>query len=235
MSIKRKLHENLFAYQWWSILYNPFHITRRKLLVCFAEQGRHLQGALLDFGCGAKPYRAIFRPDTYTGCDIKQSGHDHSQEQIDFFYDGISLPVSSNSFDSLFSSEVFEHIFNADQMMSELNRVAKPGATLLLSCPFFWNEHEMPYDYCRYTSVGLKNLIERNGFTVEEQWKLGNRFSVFFQLMNLIVFDALSFHRKIWILGAPIFFLFNLAEMALGTQASTDSLYLTNVVRSKKV
>jgi len=47
-----------------------------------------LKGRLLDFGCGNKPYRQLFNVDEYIGIDIENVAHDHSNENIDVFYDG---------------------------------------------------------------------------------------------------------------------------------------------------
>lgn len=234
MNFKRALQSNLFAYRWWSIFYNPFHITRRKLLVTFQKHSEVLNGDVLDFGCGGKPYRGIFQVRTYVGCDVKQSGHGHDQEQIDFFYDGSSIPQRTSTYDGIFSSEVLEHVFNPDQILSEIRRVLRRNGALVISCPFFWGEHEMPYDYARYTSAGLKSLIERNGFQILHQVKLGNRFSVFFQFLNVLLYDSLPKKKKIWMLGSPVYFLCNLGDLILGKRESRDSYYLSNVLIGKK-
>jgi hypothetical protein len=36
-----------------------------------------------------------------------------------------------------------------------------------LSAPFLWEEHEQPFDYSRYTSYGLREIITRNGYEIE--------------------------------------------------------------------
>tara|TARA_B110000971_G_scaffold162379_1_gene166021 strand:- start:1316 stop:1462 length:147 start_codon:yes stop_codon:yes gene_type:complete len=38
-------------------------------------------------------------------------------------YDGKKLPFKDSSFDYIFLSEVLEHVFNINEIMSELNRV----------------------------------------------------------------------------------------------------------------
>src|SRR3546814_6951319 len=55
---------------------------------------------------------------------------------------------------------------------------------LLLTVPFVWDEHEQPYDYARYSTFGLKSLLERNGFNVLTQKKLLADSSILFQLIN---------------------------------------------------
>ncbi|MBK8311763.1 MAG: class I SAM-dependent methyltransferase [Chitinophagaceae bacterium] len=110
-------------------------------------------------GCGSKPYKSLFNVNEYVGVDYHGQGHSHENEQIDVFYDGVLLPFPDNYFDSVFSTEVFEHVFNLEEMILEIKRVMKPGAKILVTCPFAIPEHEQPNDYARYSSFGLKHLF----------------------------------------------------------------------------
>lgn len=153
----------------WAVLWNPFFFIRKNLFKNINELAPLLTGRVLDFGCGAKPYRSSFvNCDEYIGCDIAMSGHSHENEDVDCFYDGKTLPFQDESFDGIFSSEVFEHIFNLEEIIRELNRVLKPGGQMLITVPFVWNEHEQPYDFARYTSFGISDLLQRNGFEIIE-------------------------------------------------------------------
>ena len=80
----------------------------------------------------------------------------------------LGMVIKDNQFDAVVSFEVFEHIFNISQILSELKRVLKPSGNLLISIPFSWNEHEAPYDFARYTSFGIKQILHENGFDVIE-------------------------------------------------------------------
>jgi len=64
------------------------------------------------------------------------------------------------------ATEVFEHVFELDHTLQEINRVMKPGGKILLSAPFVFMEHEIPYDFARYSSYGMRAVLERNGFQV---------------------------------------------------------------------
>src|SRR6476646_7017983 len=101
-----------------------------------------LTGKMMDFGCGQKPYRSLFSVDDYVGVDFENPGHPHLNESIDVFYDGKTLPFLDGQFDSIFSSEVFEHVFNIDDILKELNRVLKINGLILITCPFAFCEHE---------------------------------------------------------------------------------------------
>jgi hypothetical protein len=47
-------------------------------------------------------------------------------------------------------------------------RVLRPGGRLLITAPFFYPEHEAPYDYWRATHQGLRSVLERHGLVVKD-------------------------------------------------------------------
>jgi len=173
-------------------LFNPFYLIRKDLLSTFHSLIPKLHGDVLDYGCGRKPYRSLFSVESYTGADIENPGHSHEQEDIDILFDGKQLPVESQSFDCVFSSEVFEHVFEPDSTLEEVHRVLKPGGLFLLSVPFVWNEHEVPYDYARYTAFGFPYLLEKHGFEILELRRSGNFIRVIAQLRALYVYRRIE-------------------------------------------
>src|SRR5579875_3035709 len=124
----------------------PNYLIRNRLLKNIQKLSSHLHGKLLDFGCGQKPYKNLFSVQEYIGVDFENLGHPHVNESIDIFYDGHKLPFANETFDSVFCSEVFEHIFNLEEILKELNRVLKSGGMMLITCPFSYCEHEVPND-----------------------------------------------------------------------------------------
>lgn len=170
-------------------VFHPYYFIRRGLVSKIRQYKDVLHGKLLDFGCGSKPYKTLFNVKEYIGVDFVNEGHPHDNEQIDIFYDGKTIPVASDHFDSALSSEVFEHVFNLEEVLSELHRVLKSGATLLVTCPFMWKEHEVPNDFARYTQFALKHLLTKHGFRVETLDKSGNFVEVIFQLQVLYFYD----------------------------------------------
>jgi len=147
-------------------LFHPFFFVRKGLYKAIKKYAGELQGVLMDFGCGSKPYKALFNVDQYIGVDYNGDGHSHEKEEIDVFYDGKTIPFPDAHFDAVFTSEVFEHLFNLEEILPELNRVMKPKSKILITCPFVWNEHEVPNDFARYTKFALKHLLEKHGFTI---------------------------------------------------------------------
>lgn len=157
---------------WLAIACNPFYFNRRGLFHAFRALAPHMTGRVLDFGCGSKPYERLFTAcSEYIGCDVEVSGHDHANEQIDVYYDGHHIPFEDGSVDSIFAAQSFEHIPNLNEVLVELHRILKIGGEMVISVPFVWNEHEVPYDFRRFTSYGVRRLLERAGFEIIELHK----------------------------------------------------------------
>jgi len=186
-----------FAPGFFSIFINPFFFIRRALMKSISNYTPLLTGKMLDFGCGTKPYRSLFtQVQQYIGLDMENEGHSHEKEQIDVYYDGKHIPFDNNYFDSLFCSEVFEHIFNINEIIPEIHRVLKKDAKVLITVPFAWDEHEIPNDFGRYTVFGLTALLEKHGFQVETTEKSGHFVQVIAQFITLYIRHKIFSNNK---------------------------------------
>jgi SAM-dependent methyltransferase len=161
---------------------HPNYLMRKRLIQAIKEISPMVKGKVMDLGCGSKPYRNLFTCDEYIGVDFENPGHPHLNEQIDVFYDGKHLPFDNDSFDVIFSSEVFEHVFNLHELLLEIRRVLKPGGKLIFTCPFAFPEHEQPNDFARYTSFAIHELMRNINFTVVQLIKSGNTVEAIGQL-----------------------------------------------------
>ena len=204
--LKKLYNKSLFQPAFLGLFFNPFFIIRRGLYNGVSQFSGYMRGKLLDFGCGSKPYQALFSVSEYVGTDLEVSGDDHRHEAIDVYYDGRTLPFTDESFDSIFSSEVFEHVFNLSQILDELHRVLKPGGHMLLTVPFVWDEHEIPYDFARYTSFGLKHILREKGFVVVQEKKTTSYVSTICQMWAAYVYQHIfPKHKAIRIALTPLF------------------------------
>lgn len=234
---KKRYNYSLFTPDWFALLFNPYFIIRRGLYQHIKQLSSSLQGKLMDFGAGSKPYRQLFHVEQYVGVDIQESGHDHTHEDIDVFYDGKTIPFPDQSFDSVFSSEVFEHIFNLDEILTEIHRVLKPGGKMLITLPFVWDEHEIPYDFARYTSFGIVHILQQKGFIILHQAKTTPYVSTLFQMWNAYVYQHIFPKHKIArILLTPLFIMpFTLLGLGLGALLPKNfNFYHNNVVLVQK-
>jgi hypothetical protein len=50
--------------------------------------------------------------------------------------------------------------------MAEIYRVLSERGQLLISLPSMWGEHEVPYDFRRWTSYGAEKLAIESGFAI---------------------------------------------------------------------
>lgn len=215
---------------------NPFYFVRIGLLEGIKKYAPELKGRLMDFGCGSKPYRSLFNVDEYIGVDYENPGHSHTNESIDVFYNGETIPFSNEYFDSILCSEVIEHVFNLQDILKELNRVLKPKGKILLTCPFVWTEHEIPHDFARYTRFALKEMLEKNGFEIIAFSKSGSFFSAIFQLIAMYFYQ---FSNSKWLKIGPIRWGYklifygsvNLQGIILSAiLPKKDSFYLNNII-----
>lgn len=221
----------------WGLFINPFYFARKELYKNIKSLSDKITGKTLDIGCGEKPYEALFHSDSYWGMDLKISGHKHNTEKIDVFYDGNKFPFSNESFDSLIVSQVLEHIFNPDEFLDEVNRVLKTDGFLLLTVPFVWDEHEQPFDYGRYSSFGIKHLLEKHNFRFVEHKKTASDFRAIIQIANSYFFK-ITYAKSIYLL--PITLLLTIPVNILGVifyklLPKNEDLYLDNIVLCKKV
>jgi SAM-dependent methyltransferase len=221
-----------------SILVNPFYIIRKGMLRMLKTKTPLLTGKMMDFGCGVKPYRTLFcNVSEYVGVDIENEAHSHEKEEVDVYYSGKTLPFENDQFDSVFSSEVFEHVFNLDEILLEMNRVLKKGGTALFTVPFVWGEHEIPFDFGRYTSFGSKHLFEKAGFEVMSVEKNGSSIGVIHQLLIEYVRNLLFTKNKYINILINIVFISPLTISGIIATAlfpKNNKLYFNNIVLVRK-
>ena len=177
------LQRQSFHPNWIGVFVNPFYFARAGLAKSIERHASVLTGRLLDIGCGTKPYQDFFHVEEYLGLDI-DSESSRERGIADYFYDGNTFPVESESFDSVLCNQVLEHVFNPDTFLCEVHRILKFDGKLLLTVPFVWDEHEQPFDYARYSSFGLNALLEKNGFRIIRHEKIGTDATTLFQLIN---------------------------------------------------
>ncbi|WP_435770170.1 class I SAM-dependent methyltransferase [Nocardioides sp. SYSU DS0651] len=119
---------------------------------------------VLDAGAGRSPYRKLFKHAQYEAADFAQLGTDYAP--LDYVCDITDIPVEDERFDRVVFNQVMEHLPEPDRALAELHRVLKPGGRLFCSVPLFFPEHQVPYDFYRYTQFALRRLFEEAGFEI---------------------------------------------------------------------
>ena len=116
---------------------------------------------LLDYGCGNRPYAALFgaKFGRYVGADFP--GNPSADVTLD--HQGI-VPLGDASVDCVLSTQVLEHVADPAAYLGEAYRVLRPGGALVLSTHGIWRYHPDPTDFWRWTIDGLQVEIYRAGF-----------------------------------------------------------------------
>lgn len=220
---------------------NELYLIRRTIAKCIRGNASHLNGSVLDYGCGSMPYKPLFEASRYVGVDIAVSGHPDQNKCADFFFDGINLPFGDGEFDGVLMAEVLEHVFNPVRSLEEILRVLKPGGKLLLTCPFVWPLHEKPYDFARYTPYALRKILGDAGFEGIEVSKHGTEIEALAQIFIVEIAGPIlaglplpSFLR--WRLRAGCLGVITLTARFLSRWPRNErDFYLTNLVIAEKM
>lgn len=97
---------------------------------------------ILDFGCGSGRHTYEFLDQGYKNCygyDIKNYlTIRNKKEQSHFSFSKNTLPFEDDTFDFIFSTQVFEHVMDYPQILKEMSRVLKKGGVALHIFPPKW-------------------------------------------------------------------------------------------------
>jgi|WetSurMetagenome_2_1015567.scaffolds.fasta_scaffold30568_3 ubiquinone/menaquinone biosynthesis C-methylase UbiE len=175
---------------------------------------------ILDYGAGKSPYKNLFKNkfSIYKTADYFDTMIEYNIESCDYLIDTQQkTDIEENSFDIVLFTEVMEHIYEPEKALNEINRILKPNGYLLGSVPFVQDEHVMPYDFYRYTSVSLNKMFKESGFEVIRFDYLGDCISAFSTLFyhNLRFIKKIFFKIKLYPVGLFIFNLLRFPEFIL--------------------
>jgi len=143
------------------------------------------KGKVLDIGCGNKPYKSWFNNiEAYTGVDIVQS----SLNRVDILCEASKIPLGNAQFDTVFCTQVIEHLEDYQGMIDEAFRLLNKGGNIILSGPFYWHIHEKPYDFYRFTEYGFRCILEKSGFKVLDVKANGGAWATLGLMINHTLF-----------------------------------------------
>jgi SAM-dependent methyltransferase len=177
-------------------------------------------GVLLDAGAGDCHWKTYFPNARYISMDLEVGDPNCDYSHLDIRGDLRAIPLEDQSVDVIISIQVLEHLPEPWKVLAEFNRVLKQGGHLFITCPQGEPQHQVPYDFFRYTPFGLKNLLESNGFKVcwikpqlGNFYKIGNDFSQSVQRLpsvaknpiQLMYLKLLTFYlRVLWKIHKPL-------------------------------
>jgi SAM-dependent methyltransferase len=139
-----------------------------------------VEGTALDVGCGAQPFRRLFRPSVrYRGIDtIDAKTHFDYEVPDTSYYEGNVWPVKDGSVDFILCTETLEHVYDTKQFLAEARRCLARSGRILFTVPFSARWHYIPYDYWRFTPSSLQMLLAEAGFRRVAIYARGNEITV---------------------------------------------------------
>lgn len=145
---------HVFVYE---ILSNKLKATDSVLEIGFGEgYGTHLISGYVDSVIGLDVEKKA----------VEYANEKYGSENCSFqSYDGLKIPFEENTFDSIVSYQVIEHVDKDEYFLKEIHRVLKEGGTLYLTTPNRlhrldpgeepWN----PFHEREYSPEQLKGLL----------------------------------------------------------------------------
>jgi SAM-dependent methyltransferase len=184
---------------------DPFEASIRDYVRGVAA-GVRSDALVLDAGAGECRFKAMFRHASYIGVDFAQGDPTWDYSMLDAVARLEQLPFADRCFDRVLSIVVLEHTPEPGRVLQEFQRVMKQGASVHLVVPHMWEEHQRPYDFFRFTSNGIRHLMENAGLRVKRIepvggffWQLGRR------LMGVLGFAQQGWRWILFPVLAPVF------------------------------
>ena len=145
-------------------------------------------GALvLDAASGSQLYRSLFDHARYECADFEQV--DKYYQPSTYVCDLRAIPVEDARFDFVVFNQGLEHMAEPIAVLTELARVMKPGGRMICTAPLFYEEHEQPFDFFRYTQFAYREMLPKAGLTIESlDWMEGYFGTVAYQLESAALY-----------------------------------------------
>jgi ubiquinone/menaquinone biosynthesis C-methylase UbiE len=145
---------------------------------------------LIDIGCGSMPYRKKIEPQVkkYVGVDHPKISKLYNPKILPEIYADITkkIPVKDSEFDIAIMLEVLEYLEKPEKTFLEIQRILKKEGILVLSTPFLYPLHDIPFDRNRFSKTQIKTFLNNSGFKIKKIKTNGG--FIAFWLLSLNVF-----------------------------------------------
>jgi len=218
-----------------SLAFNPNHIMRRYLQKSITKNSGSIVGNTLDFGCGLFPYaKLLTQATTIIGLELQGKDKITTDDRI-VYYSGDKFPFLDDYFDSVVSFEVFEHLTNPINALDEIYRVVKKNGYVIITTPFLYPLHEIPYDYRRLTKYELSRLLEAHSFELVKIQHGPSSFLTIKQLQVLHYTNKSARTIKSIRISLVLVPIINILALSLNWMHRNNSdIYLSNFILARK-
>jgi len=144
-----------------------------------------INGSILDIGGSIKSgYHELIKGDH----KILTSNID-DKYGCDIVFDvEKTFPIQDNTYDAILAINLLEHIFEYNNVYSEVFRTLKPGGFFIQTTPYMHHIHGSPDDYHRYTDSFYKRVAAKYGFEIQTLDSIGfGLFSLIYQCIGGII------------------------------------------------
>lgn len=128
---------------------------------------------IVDLGCGAGNsvdfFRELLPESTWIGVDIADSSEVRQRKRSDatfMEFDGINIPMPSDSIDLVFNRQVLEHVRYPEALLKSVVRVLKRGGYFIGSTSHIEPYHS--FQFWNFTPYGFKEIVQDAGLTLKE-------------------------------------------------------------------
>ncbi|MEI6532212.1 MAG: class I SAM-dependent methyltransferase [Candidatus Roizmanbacteria bacterium] len=154
-----------------------FSFIRPQEAYLFRKNKEYIKGPVLDFGCGDGFFAKVaFQNKLDVGLDVLNSRILEAYKNNIYdevrMYDGTTIPFKNNSFQSVVSNCVMEHLPDLNGNLKEIHRILKPGGYLITSVMTNkWNEYMSDKKFIgkSYANWFRMNQVHLNLLS-EEEW-----------------------------------------------------------------
>ena len=200
---------------------------------------------ILDAGAGEQRYKKYTNHLKYTSQDFgKYEGGGQfgktklgywDSKKCDIICDITNIPVSDNSYDNIFCTEVFEHLPDPSKALRELSRVLKINGKLLITAPFRCLYHQNPYFfYSGFSKYWYQYFAKENNLVIIDIIPNGNYFQDLAQeVYRISTFGSFPL-RIINIVFSFSFFCFLFLLDKIGNNDNPESCWGYHVIFQKK-
>lgn len=187
-----------------------------KTLIYLAKKSKN--PVFIDIGCGRQWYRNKIEPyiSKYISLDHPNlSKHYDSPYPPDILADiQKKIPITNKSIDIALMIGVFEHLEHPQKAILNTQKILKNKGMLVIHSFNNYPPHGFPPNYQRFTPLGLKNLLENNGFTVKKIKTFGNIYEVIAVYLNVYLRPLIFLY--------PLMLLNNILARVLGRLKTSD-------------
>lgn len=158
-----------------------YHAIKCQLQVYNKILRKYAFGNLWDAGCGMVPYYDIYNKVTDDVFCTDVIKNDFTDSKIDL-NQKVNLPDSSVN--TVLLADVVNHIYNVDNLLSEIYRVLTKEGVLIIFTPFIYWINDEPFDYYRYTRFFWEKRFEDHNYMTVEFLQYGRWMDVFLDIVN---------------------------------------------------